>query len=573
MPKNIFPFETRVDAVGGLTEDELLNWLSEGLRDAAQQHRHLHDYLRAIPIEDIGVPQYYLKLSRGMGGGQKNLVYPVADGIFIHIYSDPGGGRGHYIPIEPDMLQDMNQIVQDVEENLIHVADVLYEAVTKEEKAEALVAALAKICEVKRDGAGPTPAKAKGKENGGLAKVRMTPEQFEALKYLTLRDKLGLGVTEPILHDPYIEDISQSGVGSLFVEHKLFKSLETSISFETSEDLDDFVMRLSDAIGKPVTMRKPIVDATLPDGSRINIVFGSHVSKRGSNFSIRKFSETPLSILELVGFGSATYEMAAYLSIVIEDGCNAFVVGEAASGKTTLMNAITTFIPRNDKIVSIEDTPELQVPHSNWLREISKMASAQEKGAQVSMFDLLKAALRQRPNYIIVGEIRGAEGAVAFGAMQTGHSVMSTFHASSVEKVIQRLTGNPINIPKTYIDSLNIVVCQNNVKLAGGDMGRRTTSISEIVGYDPVDDAFSFVEVFHWDPATDQFEFIGNKNSFLLEEKIAMKRGFPSEKRWQIYTLLEKRARIMERLHKEKGVSGFHELFDVLDRARREGLF
>jgi flagellar protein FlaI len=573
MPKNIFPFETRVDAVGGLTEDELLNWLSEGLRDAAQQHRHLHDYLRAIPIEDIGVPQYYLKLSRGMGGGQKNLVYPVADGIFIHIYSDPGGGRGHYIPIEPDMLQDMNQIVQDVEENLIHVADVLYEAVTKEEKAEALVAALAKICEVKRDGASPTPAKAKGKENGGLAKVRMTPEQFEALKYLTLRDKLGLGVTEPILHDPYIEDISQSGVGSLFVEHKLFKSLETSISFETSEDLDDFVMRLSDAIGKPVTMRKPIVDATLPDGSRINIVFGSHVSKRGSNFSIRKFSETPLSILELVGFGSATYEMAAYLSIVIEDGCNAFVVGEAASGKTTLMNAITTFIPRNDKIVSIEDTPELQVPHSNWLREISKMASAQEKGAQVSMFDLLKAALRQRPNYIIVGEIRGAEGAVAFGAMQTGHSVMSTFHASSVEKVIQRLTGNPINIPKTYIDSLNIVVCQNNVKLAGGDMGRRTTSISEIVGYDPVDDAFSFVEVFHWDPATDQFEFIGNKNSFLLEEKIAMKRGFPSEKRWQIYTLLEKRARIMERLHKEKGVSGFHELFDVLDRARREGLF
>jgi len=567
MPKSVLPFNAQIDAKGGLSEEELFQWLSEGLREVAQQNRHLKDYLRAIPIEDIGVPEYYLKLSRGMGGGQKNLIYPVADDIFIHIYSDPGGGRGHYIPIEPDTMQDMTQIMQDVEENLINVAETLYEAETKEEKAEALMAAVAKICEVKRGAA-------KGKEgNKKQAKIRTTPEQFEALKYVALRDKLGLGVTEPILLDPYVEDISQSGIGPLFVEHKIFKSLESSIVFETTEDLDEFVLRLSEAIGRPVTLRKPIIDATLPDGSRINIVFGTQVSRRGSNFSIRKFTETPMSILELVGLGSVTYQMAAYLSIVVEDGCNVFIVGEAASGKTTLMNAITTFIPRNDKIVSIEDTPELQVPHSNWLREVSKTTGVQEKGAQVTMFDLLKAALRQRPNFIIVGEIRGAEGAIAFGAMQTGHSVMSTFHASNVEKVIQRLTGNPINIPKTYIDSLNIVVCVNNVRLPRGESARRATSISEIVCYDSSDDSFSFVEVFQWDPATDQFEFVGNKNSFLLEEKIAPKRGYPPEKRWKIYTLLDKRAKIMERLHREKGVSGFHEFFEVMDQARREGLF
>jgi flagellar protein FlaI len=250
-----------------------------------------------------------------------------------------------------------------------------------------------------------------------------------------------MGVLEPLIHDTNIEDISWSGVGQIFVEHKIFKSLMSAITFESHEDLDDFVLRLSEHIKIPVTLRKPIVDATLPDGSRINIVFGREISRRGSNFTIRKFADTPLSILELIDFKSLSYEMAAYLSLIIEEGMNVFVVGETASGKTTLLNALTTFIQPNQKIVSIEDTPELQVPHANWLREVAKAASHGE--AQVTMFDLLKAALRQRPNFILIGEIRGEEGNIAFGAMQTGHAVMSTFHASSVEKVIQRITGNP----------------------------------------------------------------------------------------------------------------------------------
>jgi flagellar protein FlaI len=376
-----------------------------------------------------------------------------------------------------------------------------------------------------------------------------------------------------MIRDTNIEDISCSGLGLVFLEHKVFKSVRSAISFETHEDLDDFVLRLSEQIRRPVTLRNPIIDATLPDGSRINIVFGREVSRRGSNFSIRKFTETPLSIIELVEFGSISYEMAAYLSVVIEDGMNLFVVGETASGKTTLLNAITTFIPQNHKIVSIEDTPELQVPHANWIREVSKAPGQGEKGASVSMFDLLKAALRQRPNVIIVGEIRGEEGNVAFGAMQTGHEVMSTFHASNVEKLIQRLTGNPISIPKTYMDNLNVVVCQNAVKLPNGKAGRRATSISEIVGYDPVSNIFSYVEVFRWDPVRDVFEFVGKRNSYLLEDKIAIKRGIPPDKKWQIYSLVERRARILERLHKEKGVSNFYELLKVLAKAQQEKIF
>ena len=200
----------------------------------------------------------------------------------------------------------------------------------------------------------------------------MTAEQLKALKYVVLRDKVGMSVMEPMLRDSYIEDINCSGVGNIYLEHKIFKGAQSSVAFEDHEDLDSFVLRLSESIKKPVTLREPIVDATLPDGSRINIVFGREVSRRGSNFTIRKFGGTPLSMLDLIGFGSLSYEMAAYLSLVIEEGMNLFVVGEAASGKTALLNAVTAFIPLKHKIVSIEDTPELQVPQANWLREVAK---------------------------------------------------------------------------------------------------------------------------------------------------------------------------------------------------------
>ena len=248
-----------------------------------------------------------------------------------------------------------------------------------------------------------------------------------------------------------------------------------------------------------------------------------------------------------------------------------FISGETASGKTTLMNAITTFLPATDKIVSIEDTPELQVPHPNWVRGVVR-ASTGASGSSVDMFDLLRAALRQRPNEIIIGEIRGAEGAIAFQAMQTGHSCMATFHADSVEKLIQRLTGSPINIPKTYIDNLNLVIIQSMVRLPNGKAGRRLTSLNEIVGYDPTTDSFSYVEVFRWDSAKDEFEFTGYMNSYLLEEVIAMKRGLPPSRKREIYDELNRRTNLLRRL-KDQGVTGFYEIYQVLAQASKDGIF
>jgi len=583
MPKTVLPFLNLVEgesSQNNMSEEDLLKLLPEPMQEACKQSKHLLSYARMIPVDKIGALQYCLKLTRAQADlPQKNIIYPVSENLFVHVYSEPGGGRPYYIPIEPSLTMDLTKVLSEVESGLVDVAGSLKEAESDAERKEAILGMLDKVCIVQKNGTSQSSSSvkvAKGGEGNGKSnktKVQVTPEQFDALKYVVVRDKVGMGTIDAMIRDPNIEDISCSGLGPIFLEHKVFKGLRSAITFETHDDLDDFVLRLSEQIKRPVTLRNPIVDATLPDGSRINIVFGREVSRRGSNFTIRKFSDTPLSIIELVEFGSISYEMAAYLSIVIEDGMNLFVVGETASGKTTLLNAITTFIPLSHKIVSIEDTPELQVPHGNWLREVSRAPGQGEKGAQVTMFDLLKAALRQRPNVIIVGEIRGEEGNIAFGAMQTGHEVMSTFHASNVEKLIQRLTGHPINVPKTYMDNLNVVICQNAVKLPNGKMGRRATSISEIVGYDPVSNIFSYVEVFRWNPVADTFEFVGRRNSYLLEDKIALKRGYPPDRKWQIYNLVERRARILEKLHKEKGVRDFYELLKVLAKAQEERIF
>ena len=437
------------------------------------------------------------------------------------------------------------------------------------DRSKALLAILKKICViVSPKGLDKAREKAEKKDAG---KLPVTQPQYDALKYELIRDKEGMGVLQPLILDPYLEDISCSGLGPIYLEHKIFNGLKSNIVFHDMASLDNFVIQLSERIGKPVTFRQPIIDATLPDGSRINLVFGEDVSRWGSNFTIRKFAETPLSIVQLVEFGGLTYEMAAYLSLACHHGMNMFISGETASGKTTLMNAITTFLPATDKIVSIEDAPELQVPHPNWIRGVVR-GSMGDTGSAVGMFDLLRAALRQRPNEIIIGEIRGAEGAIAFQAMQTGHACMATFHADSVEKLIQRLTGSPINIPKTYVDNLNLIIIQSMVRLPNGRAGRRLTSLNEIVGYDSATDSFSYVEVFRWDSSTDEFEFTGYMNSYMLEEVIAMKRGLPPSRKREIYDELNRRTNLLRRL-KDQGVIGFYEIFSVLAQANKEGIF
>ncbi len=531
--------------------------MSPGLQEAARKHWYLYRYLAALPVEEIGIPRYYPKLSRSLEKLRvRNLIYPIEGDLYIHIYPDPKSERDYWIPIEPSLVVELNGLMEQVDLKLLDMAEEIGKA-PPEERQEVLVRAIETICTT---------------EPSTNGRITVNPYELETLKYLAVRDKLGTGVIQPLLQDPYIEDISCSGIGPIFIEHKIFKSLKTAITFETMDELDDFVVRLGERIRRPVTLRHPIVDAVLPDGSRINIVYGRDIAKRGSNFTIRKFSKTPLSILKLIEFGSLNYLIAAYMWLVIENGLNVFVSGATASGKTTLLNALTTFIRPDAKIVTIEDTPELQVPHDNWVREVVRDTGSGQKGSTVGMFDLLKAALRQRPDRIMIGEIRGVEGNIAFQAMQTGHGVMATFHASTVEKLIQRLTGDPIRVPKPYIDNLDVVIIQAAVRAPDGRTVRRVVSVNEIVDYDPSSDTFSFITVFRWRAEDDVFEFPGHMNSYVLEQKVAMKRGIPHSKRRLIYRELNRRAAILEKLKKRGNVDGFHELFRVLAEAYKQGL-
>jgi flagellar protein FlaI len=538
----------------------LLSQFPQALQEAAREKDYLSEYLQAIPVEEIGIPAYYPKLSKKLEKlRNRNLIYPIENGLFVHIYPEPKSERDAYIPIDPALTLELDDIVQKVEVKLLDMAEEIGQA-AEEERKQILLDCLNKICTTGyRD------------RRNNKDKIRVTPRQLEGLKYVILRDKLGLGVLQPFLFDPYIEDISCSGTGHVFLEHKIFKSLRTALVFPCLDGLDDFVVWLGERIKKPVTLRHPIVDAVLPDGSRINIVYGRDIAKRGSNFTIRKFSKDPLSILQLIEFGTLDYLMAAYLWLAIEEGLNIFIAGTTASGKTTTLNAITAFIPPDGKIVSIEDTPELHTSHKNWIREVVREMSKLEKGGSVNMFDLLKAAMRQRPDRIIIGEIRGVEGNIAFQAMQTGHGVMSTFHASSVEKLIQRLTGEPINVPKAYIDNLDIVVIQAAVRGPDGRTVRRVVSINEIVDYDPSSSTYTFITAFRWRAENDTFEFPGDMNSYVLERKVAMKRGLPESKRRLVYSELRRRAAVLERLHR-KGVKKFDKLFQVLAEAQKQGL-
>jgi flagellar protein FlaI len=558
------------------------------MKKEVEKNLHLLEYLHILPIDTIGIPRYVPKLESKHGDIERpNLIYKVNDEIYVHIYPNKNDVRDYYIPIEPILLTGIGNMVEDLEAKMVnHLTGIEFDPQDIEEKKEILLNAMDEICvigekklatgfllKIKNSvGARLFPDKSQNKDNH----IYLSSEHYKALKYSIIRDKIGLGYLDPYINDSNIEDITCNGLGSIFIEHKVFGGLRSAMEFTDHDTLNYFIIKLAERIGKPITFKDPIVDATLPDGSRINIVYGDDISKNGSNFTIRKFNEIPFSILDIIDKGTMDYRIAAYLWLLLSEGMSGFICGETASGKTTTMNGLTAFINPDSKLVSIEDTPELQIPHKNWTREMTRGTTrggglGEGGGSDVTMFDLLKAALRQRPNYILVGEIRGVEGNIAFQAMQTGHPVTSTFHAATVEKLIQRLTAEPINIPKTYIDNLNFVLIQSAVRRPDGKMVRRVLSVNEILGYDPDKGGISFVEAFSWDPVTDSFVFTAMGSSYLLEQKIATRLGIPAKKKNVIYDEIEKRAKILERLQNE-GITNFYDFFDTTSKIAKHGM-
>jgi flagellar protein FlaI len=333
------------------------------------------------------------------------------------------------------------------------------------------------------------------------------------LGYYFLRNYLAMGPIEPILRDPHIEDISCNGPTlPTYVAHARLQSLRTNLVFDELE-LNSFTIKLAQRGGKLLSIAEPLVDATLPDGSRLQAALGREVTSRGSAFTIRKFREDPLTAVDLIQQKTHSLDTMAFLWLAVELRRSMIIMGATASGKTTTLNAIGQFIPPTMKIVSIEDTREITLQHENWLAAVTRDAYSTGGTERISMFDLLKSALRQRPDFLMVGEIRGVEGLTLFQAMSTGHTCFSTMHAGSVENAVYRLENPPINVPRVMLTSLDFFITQGQVD-AGGRPARRMLSMTEINGLDPQSRNLKINELYRWDAANDKQVSVGQSAVF-----------------------------------------------------------
>jgi archaeal flagellar protein FlaI len=357
--------------------------------------------------------------------------------------------------------------------------------------------------------------------------LSLSPTSKGRILYYLERDFIGYGVADVPMTDSEVEDISCDGVGiPLYIYHRKYGSIRSNIKFLSSEELDGYVVWLAQRSGKHISVASPMLDATVPDGSRLQATLGTHVTKRGSSFTIRRFRDNPFTPVDLLKFKTMSPEMMAYLWIAIQYGQSMMVCGGTASGKTTTLNATLLFIPPQMKIVSIEDTRELNLPHENWVPSLTRAGFGAKNvvtgkaPGEIDMFDLLAAALRQRPQYLMVGEVRGAEAFIVFQAMATGKTCYTTFHAESVSAMVHRMENPPISLPRSLVSALNLVLLQRQVKV-GNKMTRRVQSLTEIVGLDPETNELITNSVYSWNPADDTFLFSGH--SYVYERVAIMK--------------------------------------------------
>ena len=511
-------------------------------------------------------PMYYGPLDRDAKKQRPlNLIYVTREPIFVHIYEPPadddGGGTVLWFGLEPQLTEEEENIRRELIETLLQEAPSAPSFTTDNEFENILEQMIDRFTILDTEANNLVRRQGRLWELVGMDDKRLTVTQTqrERLTYVVIRDLIRNGPLEPLLSDEMLEDIHSVGLKHIHMDHKVFGMVTSNIRFRERELLSRYLRAMSERIGRPVSDNKPIIDGVLLDGSRINIIFSDDVSMLGPSFTIRKFAEETISVLQLINWGTMSAQQAAYIWICLEYGMSVLVSGETASGKTTTLNAILPFIDHNVKIYSAEDTPEVKVRHKIWQRLVTRDAKNEE--SRVEMFDLLKAALRSRPRYIIIGEIRGVEGATAFQAMQTGHPVIATFHASSIVKMIQRFTGDPINVPIRFFDNLNFAIFQEVVEAPGGGIARRITGIDEVIGYNKHSDGVLTRGMFEWDPVKDKHYFRGMFQSHLLENKIAAMAGFANKR--DIYEEMLRRADAIQRMA-DRDLTHYDDVFDLL---------
>ena len=441
-----------------------------------------------IPTDDYSPSEHGPLVSfDGLDGYEEVDRYWVnAPFAFVSINFDADANEYRYEIVEPELTDDefalLETAIEDVRDPLIYRTDIEVddaETVLRDELREQL-------------------------EQYG---ADLSVGSFHKLLYYVYRAFRGYGKIDPILHDPHIEDVSCDGYDlPIFVYHDDYTDVESSVSF-AKEELDNFVVRLAQQSGRHISIGDPMVQTTLPDGSRVEMALGEEVTPRGSAFTIRKYAEDPFTPIDLLNYGTFSVEQMAYLWLAIEHNKSLIFAGGTASGKTTSMNAISMFIPPRSKVLTIEDTRELTLYHDNWLSNVTR--ERLHEGTDIEMYDLLRSALRHRPEYIIVGEVRGDEAITLFQAMNTGHTTYSTMHADSVQTVINRLENEPINVPRSMVQSLD-VLCVQTLTRFEDERVRRNKTVAEIEGIDQRTGELDYSTAYRWDADDDSFDGSGS---------------------------------------------------------------
>jgi len=490
------------ESTEGADEEDLLRALEQDtVLEELQQKLSKAQVLES----KAGIGEYNLKpltTFEGVKGYEEVERYWVKDPFaFVVILFNEKENEYLYHVVEPALTAFERTLLEKIYDDLRDIL-ILEEIPTEAKKSEIL--------------------KQKTKELVKGYRIPLSSGSLDKILYYTERNYIGYGFVDPLLKDPAIEDISCDGVDvPVFLYHRKYQNIKTNIVMN-EEELDLFVTTLAQRCGKHLSAGRPMVSATMPDGSRLQATLGREISSRGSSFSIRKFSENPFTPVELIRFGTFSVDMLVYLWMAIENNRSLVFAGGTASGKTSSLNAVSLFIPPISKIITIEDTRELTLYHENWIASVTRESFISGEDSAIDMFDLLRQALRQRPEYIIVGEIRGAEALTLFQAMSTGHTTYSTMHAGNVQEVVSRLENEPINVPSVMLQALDIISVQA-LLYVGKERVRRTYIIVELTGIDPNTGDIRINVLFKWNPVNDTFERIGD--SHVLRE-IMKQRGW-----------------------------------------------